>query len=179
METQHSRWRMLAGAMMFAVFALTLLAACGSSNAGTSAAGAATEVATNPAGAATAVATAASGAATGVASAVGSPAMNQAAGIAACLEQGTTAQVVSDLRAGQTQSAQAVYRGCLAGALPAALVGQLDPIINQAATCGSTAAKGLSNADMTAVQNGDQAVIQRLTQDTLTCVSNQLGVPLQ
>lgn len=98
--------------------------------------------------------------------------------IGACFEENTTGEMVTDLREGNTESAEEVYRTCLEGALPAGLVAQLDPIIENAAECGSTAAQDLSDADVEAIESGDQATIENLTQDTLDCVSQELGIPL-
>ena len=99
--------------------------------------------------------------------------------IGACLQEGMTPEVVADLRAGNTESSEAVYQECLGDALPEPMASQLDPIIEQAGTCGSDAAAELSDEDMTAIEEGDQEKIQQLTNDTLECLSEELGVPLQ
>lgn len=98
--------------------------------------------------------------------------------IGSCLQENTTGDMVTELREGNTESAEEVYRTCLEDALPAGLVAQLDPVIDNAAECGSTAAQDLSDADVEAIEGGDEAAIQSLTQDTLTCVSEELGIPL-
>ncbi len=98
--------------------------------------------------------------------------------IGSCLQENTTGEMVTELREGNTESAEDVYRTCLEDALPAGLVEQLDPVIENAAECGSTAAQDLSDADVAAIEGGDQGAIQSLTQDTLTCVSEELGIPL-
>lgn len=103
----------------------------------------------------------------------------QAGSIGACLQENTTSQLVQDLRNGNTDSATEIYRTCLETALPPALVSQLTPIIQQTATCAETASKNLTDAQMQQIENGDQATIRDLSQSTLTCVSDQLGVPLQ
>lgn len=98
--------------------------------------------------------------------------------IGACLQDNTTGEMVTELREGNTESAEEVYRTCLEDALPAGLVAQLDPVIENAAECGSTAAQDLSDADVEAIEGGDESTIQSLTQDTLACVSEELGIPL-
>lgn len=156
-----------------AVLLITFLAACGSDSNNDDATATATTVT------ASGVATKASSAATSVMS--GSPlaGVAEAGSIGACLQEKTTPELVQDLRDGNTDSATDVYRSCLETALPAALVAQVEPIIEQTAQCGVTASKDLTDADMEKIQQGDQATIQTLTQSTLTCVSDQLGVPLQ
>jgi hypothetical protein len=105
--------------------------------------------------------------------------MGQAMAIGACLQEGTTGDLVTDLRDGNTDSAEDLYRECLSDALPPAMVSQLDPIIEQAGTCGTDAAADLSDADVAAIEEGDQAKIEQITTATLECLSADLGIDLQ
>ncbi|HEX5166101.1 MAG TPA: hypothetical protein VFV93_11945 [Thermomicrobiales bacterium] len=105
--------------------------------------------------------------------------MAEAMAVSSCLEDGTTGDIVTDLRDGDTGSAEDLYRGCLSDALPAAMVSQLDPIIEKAGDCGSEAAADLSDDDVAAIEDGDDAKIQQLTNDTLECLSADLGIDLQ
>lgn len=171
--------------LLIAVLVLTLAAACGSEgddDADTDGdAVTTTTTATEPVTAATEAGDAATED-TDDADADATTPADSAAGsvtsIGECFEENTDGDMVSDLRDGNTESAEAVYRTCLETALPPALVAQLDPIIENAAECGSTAAEGLSDADVEAIENGDEATIEGLTQDTLDCVSEELGIPL-
>lgn len=95
-----------------------------------------------------------------------------------CLEQNTDADMVEDLRAGQTASAEAVYESCLENALPASVVAELEPVIQQAAICGQTASSDVTDAEVEALEAGDRAVAERLATETLSCLSNELGIPL-
>ncbi len=152
-----------------AVLLIAVLAACGSDDDEESAATMTTG----------GMATAATDAATSVMS--GSPVAGEAeaGAIGTCLQEQTTPEMVQELRDGQTESATEVYRGCLEESLPAALVAQAEPIIQQTADCGVTASKDLTDEQMQQIESGDEATIQQLTQSTLTCVSDQLGIPLQ
>lgn len=125
--------------------------------------------------------TAAATATTGTSGTTASPATGgiQVGAIGACLQEQTTPEMVQELRDGQTDAATEVYRTCLETALPASLVAQAEPIIQQTADCGVTASQGLTDEQMQEIENGDEATIQLLTQETLTCVSDELGVPLQ
>lgn len=105
--------------------------------------------------------------------------MGDLMGVGVCLQEGTTADVVTDLRDGNTESAEGVYRDCLGDALPPAMVSQLDPIIEQAGECGSDAAAGLNDEDVTAIEEGDPALIEQVTTDTLECLSDFIGMDLQ
>ena len=105
--------------------------------------------------------------------------MADAMAVGACLQEGTTGDIVTDLRDGDTSSAEDLYRDCLSDALPAAMVSQLDPVIEQAGECGSNAAADLSDDDVAAIEDGDEAKIQQLTNDTLECLSADLGIDLQ
>ena len=105
--------------------------------------------------------------------------MGEVGAIGTCLKEKTTPAMVQELRDGKTDSATGVYRDCLETALPASLVAQAEPIIQQTADCGVTASKDLTDADVQKIESGDQETIQTLTQSTLACVSGQLGVPLQ
>jgi hypothetical protein len=98
--------------------------------------------------------------------------------IGECFYSNTTADVVNDLRGGDTSSAEDVYRSCLEDSLPPTLVGQLEPIIEQAAVCGEEAANNLSDAEVAALENGDEAVAERMTNETLECLSTEVGVDL-
>jgi hypothetical protein len=98
--------------------------------------------------------------------------------IATCIQGSMSEDIVMDLREGDSASAQEVYETCLETALPPALVTQLEPIVEQAGECGVTAAQGLSDADVTALESGDEAVITRVTEETLACVSEEFGVEL-
>ena len=177
--------------MFVSVFALLALAACGSSSDSptkTTAAGAgAATTATKASGAASTVASVAnttvSGAASTVASAAtqlsGSPDIAQFSGIALelanCAQQNTTGQVITDLSAGKTDSAKQVYNDCVGTALPGPLASQAEPVVNDAVACSETAAKGMSATDMTAAENGDQAAITKLTNQTITCLLAKYG----
>jgi hypothetical protein len=181
------------GCLLVSVFALLALAACGSSDSATktTSSGSSSTAASGAAATITSVtgsaSTAASGAAGTVASAAtqlsGSPDVAQFSGIAlqlaTCAQQNTTGQVVTDLRAGKTDSAKQVYNDCVGSALPAALASQAEPVVNDAATCGQTAAKGMSDADISAAENGDQATIQTLTNETISCLVAKYGDLLQ
>jgi hypothetical protein len=134
------------------------------------------------ASAATAATDAASTAAT-VATDAGSTAVSAASSsnlgaIGLCFMSGTTSDIVQDLRAGNTDPAEEMYRDCLGDALPEGLVSQLDPIIEQAATCGTTAAEELSEEEVASLEQGDEAVAERVSSETLQCVSDELGVDL-
>jgi hypothetical protein len=95
--------------------------------------------------------------------------------IGACFQENTTADVVSDLRAGNTEMAEEVYRGCLENNLPPVALAMADPIIESASECGVTAAEGLSDSDVAAVESGDSAVIEQLTAETIDCLSAEYG----
>jgi hypothetical protein len=105
--------------------------------------------------------------------------MGEVMAVGACLQDGTTGDMVTDLRDGDTSSTEELYRTCLSDALPPAMVSQLDPIITQAGDCGSEAAADLSDDDIAAIESGDEAKIQQLTNDTLQCLSTNLGIDLQ
>jgi hypothetical protein len=109
----------------------------------------------------------------------GTDGMAGAMAIGACLQDSTTGDIVTDLRDGNTDSAEGMYRDCLGDALPESMVSQLDPIIEQAGTCGSDAAADLSDDDVAAIEDGDQAKIQQVTNATLECLSSDLGIDLQ
>jgi hypothetical protein len=177
------RWA-LPGVVLISIFALLALAACGTSDSPTKttssgSSGAAATI-TSVTGSAS---TMASGAGSTVASAAtqlsGSPDVAQFSGIAlqlaSCAQQNTTGQVVTDLRAGKTDSAKQVYNDCVGAALPGPLASQAEPVVNDAVTCGETAAKGMSDADVTAAENGDQTQIQNLTNQTITCLMDKYG----
>ena len=174
--------------LLLAMLVLTLVAACGSGNgddAATTTGGETTTTATAGRGGSAATqagnATETEDDATEETGADATASGGGAAGvgaIGACLQENTSGEMVTELRDGNTESAEAVYRTCLEDALPAGLVAQLDPVIQNAAECGSTAAQDLSDADVTAIEGGDAAAIQSLTQDTLACVSEELGIPL-
>lgn len=93
--------------------------------------------------------------------------------IGACFMEGTSEDVLTDLRDGETGSAEEMYRACLEESLPENLVDQLDPIIEQAADCGTTAAEGLSDEEL-----ADPGVAEIVTVATLDCVSDELGIDL-
>jgi hypothetical protein len=95
--------------------------------------------------------------------------------IGSCFQENTTPDVVDDLRAGNTDMAQDVYRGCLEDQLPTEAVAMLDPMIESASECGVTSAEGLSDADVTAMESGDETVIQRVTSETIDCLSGEYG----
>ena len=105
--------------------------------------------------------------------------MGDAMAIGLCLQSSTDGDVVNDLRDGDTESAENMYRECLGDALPESMVSQLEPIIEQAGTCGSDAAADLSDEDVTAIEEGDEAAIQDITTATLECLSDELGIDLQ
>jgi hypothetical protein len=169
---------------LLSVLALLALTACGSdddatntTSAGSSGAAATITSVTGSAG------TMASDAGSTVASAAtqlsGSPDVAQFSGVAmqlaTCAQQNTTGQVVTDLRAGKTDSAKQVYNDCVGAALPGPLASQAEPVVNDAVTCGETAAKGMSDADVTAAESGDQTQIQNLTNQTITCLMDKYG----
>jgi hypothetical protein len=127
----------------------------------------------------TSAATATTGSTSGTsATAAGGETSGDLGAIGLCFMAGTTSGVVEDLRAGNTESAEEMYRGCLSDELPDNLVSQLDPIIEQAATCGTTAAQGLSEDEVASLEEGDEAVAERVSNETLECVSDELGVDL-
>jgi hypothetical protein len=105
--------------------------------------------------------------------------MDDAMAIGLCLQGSTDGDIVNDLRDGNTESAEDMYRECLGDALPESMVSQLDPIIEQAGTCGSDAAADLSDEDVAAIEAGDEAAIQDITTATLECLSADLGIELQ
>lgn len=163
--------------MLMGVLMLTLVAACGSdNNDGDDTTNNTTTTATTSSGS-----TDTSGAATeaDTDATAGSGGMGDAMAIGACLQESTTGGIVTDLRDGNTESAESMYRDCLGDALPASMVSQLDPIIEQAGTCGSDAAADLSDDDIAAIEGGDEATIQQVTNDTLECLSADLGIDLQ
>ncbi|HUG15452.1 MAG TPA: hypothetical protein VMM78_10575 [Thermomicrobiales bacterium] len=98
--------------------------------------------------------------------------------VGACLEQNTDADMVEDLRAGQTASAEAVYETCLEDVLPPAVVSELEPVIEQAVACGTTASADLTDDDIAALEAGDREIAESLSIETLNCLSDQLGIPL-
>ncbi|HMM43307.1 MAG TPA: hypothetical protein PKA95_15555 [Thermomicrobiales bacterium] len=163
--TNRSIWSMLLLSAV-AVLLVAGLAACGSDSTDEATATSATTgstAATSPAGTAASPATD----------------MGEVGAIGSCLQEQTTPAMVQELRDGTTATATGVYRDCLETALPASLVAQAEPIIQQTADCGVTASKGLTDEQMQQIEAGDQATIQSLTQSTLACVSDQLGIPLQ
>jgi hypothetical protein len=105
--------------------------------------------------------------------------MDDAMAIGLCLQDSTNGDIVNDLRDGNTESAEDMYRECLGDALPESMVSGLDPIIEQAVTCGSDAAADLSDEDVAAIEAGDEAAIQDITTATLECLSADLGIELQ
>jgi hypothetical protein len=105
--------------------------------------------------------------------------MGDAMAIGACFQANTTSDIVTDLRDGNTDSAEDMYRECLGDALPESMVSQLDPVIEQAGTCGTEASADLSDDDIAAIEDGDQTTINQVTTDTLDCLSAELGIPLQ
>lgn len=107
----------------------------------------------------------------------GSPA-DQVGTIGACFAMNTSPDMVEDLRAGETTTAEGVYRTCLEDVLPPAMVEQMEPVIQSAADCGVTAAQNMSDSDVAALESGDEAVAERLSTQTLSCLSTELGIPL-
>ena len=105
--------------------------------------------------------------------------MDDAMAIGLCLQSSTDGDIVNDLRDGNTESAENMYRECLGDALPESMVSQLDPIIEQAGTCGSDAAADLSDEEVAAIEEGDEAAIEEITTATLECLSAELGIDLQ
>lgn len=95
--------------------------------------------------------------------------------IGTCFEENTTSDIVTDLRAGNTEMAQDVYRTCLEDELPAEMLIMADPIIELASECGVTSAEGLSDEDVAAMEDGDEAVIERVTTETVECLSAEFG----
>lgn len=182
------RWSVFSFAAI-AILLMTVLVACGSSNdkanptnTSSSSSGAAT-TATKSTGATTSgTTTTMSGTPETTGSATGSmasPSMQQLGQIGTCIQDKTTPELVDDLRAGNTDSAKQVYSDCLKTQLPSTLVDQAQPIIDNAAECGVTASKELSDADVQRIQETqDPALIQQLTQNTLQCVSDSLGIQL-
>jgi len=167
---------------------LSLVAACGSdsddddSNADTDTTTSTTATTATGSGGTTSTATEASGMATEADTDDGTAAsgdMGDAMAIGACIQENTTGAIATDLRDGDTESAEGVYRECLSDALPPAMVDQLDPIIAQAGECGSEAAADLSDEDIAAIEGGDEATITQITTDTLDCLSTNLGIDLQ
>ncbi len=179
-RTKRSNWSTFSIALI-GLLMMTLLAACGGDDEDDSESDAAPTVA--------ATATTASGSSSDVAGTATetddaattstSGDMGDVMAIGACLQEGTTADVVNDLRDGNTGSSEDVYRECLSDSLPPVMVSQLDPIIEQAGECGTEAAAELSDDDIDAIENGDQATIEQVTSDTLDCLSAQLGIELQ
>ena len=109
----------------------------------------------------------------------GTAGMGDAMAIGLCLQESTTGDIVTGLRDGNTEGAENMYRDCLGDALPESMVSQLDPIIEQAGTCGSDAAADLSDDEVAAIEEGDQAAVEQVTNETLECLSAELGVDLQ
>ena len=182
--TQRLWWRTFS-VVLLGVLMLSLVAACGSDDdddTDTDTDSGTTSTATTATGSSSGTTAAATSTeaddTSGTATTSGSD-MDDAMAIGACFEENTTAAVVDDLRAGETESAEEVYRACLEEELPPELVSQLDPIIEEAAECGSDSAADLSDEDVAAIEGGDQAVIEQLTTDTLDCVSTELGIDLQ
>jgi|GEM_PF-2322233 len=172
-------WMGTVGIALIAVLMFSLLAACGSDDDGDD---------SDPTAAAT-TATGSTGGGASTTEADTTPAdtsdmtpagdMGDAMAIGLCLQQSTTGDIVTDLRDGNTESAEDMYRDCLGSALPESLVSQLDPIIEQAGTCGTEASADLTDDDIAAIEDGDQATIGQITNDTLECLSAELGVDLQ
>jgi hypothetical protein len=169
---------------LFSVLALLALAACGSSDSATKtpssgSSGAAATITSVTGSAGTMASDAGSTVASAATQLSGSPDVAQFSGVAmqlaTCAQQNTTGQVVTDLRAGKTDSAKQVYNDCVGAALPGPLASQAEPVVNDAVTCGETAAKGMSDADVTAAESGDQTQIQNLTNQTITCLMDKYG----
>jgi hypothetical protein len=102
----------------------------------------------------------------------------EAGDIAACLQSNLDGDVITSLREGETEAAEAAFNTCLEEELPPALVAQLDPIVDQAVECGQTVSQDLSDFDVAAIESGDETVIQGFVNDTLTCVSDEFGVDI-
>ncbi len=176
-STRRSAWSILFVSAI-ALLLVAFLAACGSDTSSEATATKTTTggaAATSPSGSASGTSTTAPAASTGSPDA----SVANAGAIGSCLQEKTTPAMIQDLRDGKTDTATEVYRSCLETALPSSLVAQVEPIIQQTADCGVTASKDLTDADVQKIESGDQATIQSLTQATLTCVSDQLGIPLQ
>lgn len=178
--TQRSVWSTF-GIVMFGIVLLSLMAACGSDGDDDDDAGN---------GSTTTVTTASgSGGTTGTATEADtddgtatSDDMGDMGGvieIGACLQENTTGDIVTDLRDGNTESAEGMYRACLEDSLPESMVSQLEPIIEQAGTCGEEAAADLSDEDLAAIEEGDEATIEQVTTATLECLSADIGMDLQ
>jgi hypothetical protein len=157
---------------------LSLLAACGSDDDDDSSSGS-EPTATSATGSTAAETATESDATTDTTGSATTGDMGDVKAVGSCLQEGTTGDMVTDLRDGDTSSTEDLYRSCLGDALPAAMVSQLDPIITQAGDCGSDAAADLSDDDIAAIESGDEAKIQQLTNDTLHCLSADLGIDLQ
>ncbi|MDQ3549528.1 MAG: hypothetical protein M3439_12000 [Chloroflexota bacterium] len=180
--TQRSWWSTFSTALI-GLLMLSLVAACGSDDADSDADSDTTASTTaTGSGGTTSTATEASGMATEADTDDGTAAsgdMGEAMAIGACIQANTTSDIATDLRDGDTKSAEGVYRECLSDALPPAMVDQLDPIIEQAGECGSEAAADLSDDDIASIEGGDEATITQITTDTLECLSTNLGIDLQ
>lgn len=98
--------------------------------------------------------------------------------IGMCFEANTDAQMIEDLQAGDTATAEEVYTSCLQDVLPPALVADLEPVIAQAADCGTVAAQDLTESDLAEIEAGDRTAIEQVSAGTLECLSDELGVPL-
>jgi hypothetical protein len=165
--SHRPRWSVFSFALA-SILALALLTACGSD---------ATSPTATPTTAPAAATTPATGATPGTGTMPGTS-MAELGTVGMCLSQNTDAEMVENLRAGNTTEAENVYRTCLEDVLPPAMVAQLDPVIESAAACGTTAAQGLSDQDIAALEGGDQTVAERVSNETLACLSQDLGVPL-
>jgi hypothetical protein len=152
-----------------AIMTLVFAAACGDDSAPTPAAGAidATPAAPIMTPVGTPIATPPAGMATGELGAVGT-----------CIEENTDAEMVEDLRAGRTTAAEEVYTTCLEEVLPASVVADMEPIVQQAATCGQRASEDLTDDDVAALEAGDRTVAERLSAETLNCLSEETGLQL-
>ncbi len=170
----HRSWLSTLSIALIGFLMLTLVAACGSDDNGDDDSDDSTTTTETTSSGSTTATEADTGNTTGASSNTG-----DAMAIGLCLQSSTDGDIVNDLRDGDTESAESMYRECLGDALPESMVSQLDPIIEQAGTCGSDAAADLSDEDVAAIEDGDEAAIEDITSATLECLSADLGIDLQ
>ncbi len=113
-----------------------------------------------------------------VATPVGGANVEAAAGLVGCFNDNVNAEVVHDLREGETGTAEAAFEGCIEEELSPALADQAEPIIQQLTACAEQASQNLTDEDIAAIEQGDEQEISAFTNETLTCVSEELGIDL-
>jgi hypothetical protein len=189
LDLRQPRWSWLAFALV-SVLLLAIVASCGSgdddddddttSGAATTSTttGSATNTTTTGASDSSPTAADTTEEATPTSASAEDDATGDVGAVGACFTEAFTSDVVNDLREGNTESANAAFNDCIEGTLPESLASQAEPVVDQATTCAETASQDLGDEDVIALESGDTAVAEQLANDTLTCVSDELGIDL-